>query len=61
MIPIHFVFYSDIGEAVEAAFREVSVPSEFEGVTFSVEHVTEFKKPEGQLPVLVTTYTRHLF
>ena len=60
MIPIHFVFYSDIGEAVEAAFREVSVPSEFEGVTFSVEHVTEFKKPEGQLPVLITTYTSRL-
>ncbi len=59
MIPIHFVFYSDLGEDVEEAFRAVSV-SEYEDVSFSVEHVTEFKKPEGQLPVLITTYTSRL-
>ena len=59
MIPIHFVFYSDLGEDVEDAFREVST-EEFDGVSFTVEHVTEFKKPEGQLPVLITTYTSRL-
>ena len=59
MIPIHFVFYSDLGEDVEEAFRAVSM-EEFEDAAFTVEHVTEFKKPEGQLPVLITTYTSRL-
>lgn len=59
MIPIHFVFYSDLGEDVEEAFRAVPM-GEFQDATFTVEHVTEFKKPEGQLPVLITTYTSRL-
>ena len=59
MIPIHFVFYSDLGEDVEAAFRKVSA-EEYGDVSFTVEHVTEFKKPEGQVPVLITTYTSRL-
>ena len=60
MIPIQFVFISDLDQSSEQAFREISPGKECEGLTFTVEHGSELTAPVGRTPVLITGDPRRL-
>ncbi len=60
MIPIQIVFYSDLDQRTEQAFREVSPDEDCAGLSFAVEHGGDLTAPVGRLPVLITGDPRRL-
>ncbi|MBQ9872147.1 MAG: EAL domain-containing protein [Eubacterium sp.] len=54
MIPIHFVFYSDLDQRTEQAFRDLTLSSEYSDLSYSIRHGGDLAAPVGRTPVLVT-------
>ena len=54
MIPIHFVFYSDLDQRTEQAFRDLTLSSEYSDLSYSIRHGGDLAAPVGRTPVLIT-------